>query len=330
MGIGRHWVGSASAAFVVVILLALHTSECAAFGGLLSSRLPEPAFAPSGCAASLPGGLEGRTARINGSVGWLEHPTGLTFANSLPELRGGIVNVRRTSLQGIWSSLTLSAGLFDGLTLEVTGAGLADRGSDGLITSNIGLTADFEGDGFEWGRLQSLVRYDVEGDLSLLAGLLVEKTAARLRVTRPSPGNDDFIVWGYIPIVGLQLAQERRAGTAYVRVVGFPAAPGTITFHTWSETSAYSQESRQNFARGYYLEIEAAWGRQIFGAADAWIFGRWNLFHAITPVERALVPAPVREIQWTVDRRSWTVGLDISWNFDLQRIAGHRRRSLPH
>ncbi len=251
-------------------------------------------------------------APVKFSVGWLEHSQGLTLSNDLPELLGGITNIRPSPLRGIWSSLTVSAALLDGLGLELSGATLQACESAGLITSNIGSTADIEGAGLEWSYLQSLFQWDVAGDFSVLAGVRWDHTKVRLHVTRPASSNDDFIVNGYMPLVGVQVRQESPAGYISLRVLGFPAVPGNIKFHTWSETSTYSQESDQDFSGGHCLEVDAEYGRRISGTVDASLFGRWDLLHATTSVENALVPAPVRAIRWTVDRRSWTLGMGIS------------------
>lgn len=286
--------------------------ECIAFGGLPSAAGHAPAGRPSGNMLSYLGSARQENYAVRFSVGWLEHPKGLTLSDDLPGLLGGIVNIRQTSLKGVRSSLTMSAALLDGLTLELSGAALLARESDGLITSNIGSTADFQGDGLEWSYLQSLFQWEVAGDLSLLAGVRWDHTTVRFHVTRPSTGNDDFIVNGYMPLVGVQVRQESPAGHTSLRLLGFPAVPGNIKFHTWSETSTYSQESDQDFSGGHCMEVEAEYRRRIFGTVDASLFGRWDLFHATTSVENALVPAPVRAIRWTMDRKSWTLGMGIS------------------
>lgn len=287
--------------------------ECIAFGGLPRAAGYVAAGRPSGNMLSYLGSARQENYHVRFSVGWLEHPKGLTLSDDLPGLLGGIVNIRQTSLKGVRSSLTMSAALLDGLTLELSGAALLARESDGLITSNIGSTADFQGDGLEWSYLQSLLRWDVAaGDLSLLAGVRWDHTTVRFHVTRPPTGNDDLIVNGYMPLVGVQVRQESPTGHTSVRLLGFPAVPGNIKFHTWSETSTYSQESDQDFSGGHCMEVEAEYGRRILGTVDASLFARWDLFHATTSVEKALVPAPVRAIRWTMDRKSWTLGMGLS------------------
>ncbi len=294
-----------------------HVRECLAFGGFPSATGYWPARLPSGDMTSYQEPARKENDPVRFSVGWLEHSQGLTLSNDLPELLGGITNIRPSALRGVWISLTISAALADRVALELSGAALLARQSGGLITSNIGSTADFEGAGLEWSYLQSLFRWDVGRDFSVLAGVRWDHTKERLHVTRPPSSNDDFIVNGYMPLVGVQVRQESPAGHISLRVLGFPAVPGNIKFHTWSETSTYSQESDQDFSGGHCLEVDAEYGRRISGTVDASLFGRWDLLHATTSVENALVPAPVRAIRWTMDRRSWTLGMGISCSLNF-------------
>ncbi len=286
--------------------------ECMAFGEFLGATGHSSAGFPSGNMLSDLTSASQEIDPVRFSFGWLEHPNGLTLSDDLPGLLGGIVNVRQRPLRGVWISLKMSAGLLERLALELSGATLLAGESDGLITSNIGLTADFEGAGLEWFYLQSLFQWDVAGDFSFLAGVRWDHTKVRFHVTRPSAGNDDFIVNCYMPLVGLQVRRASPAGHISLRLLGFTVVPGNLKFHTWSESSTYSQESNQDFSGGHCMEIEAQYSRRVFGTIDASLFGRWDLFHASTSIEDALVPAPVRAIRWTMDRKSWTLGMAIS------------------
>jgi hypothetical protein len=251
------------------------------------------------------------------AVGWLEHGDGLTLSNDLPGLLGGISNIRPVPLRGVWTSVTTTVPIREGLGVQLSGAALLPRESGGLITSNIGSTADFDGEGLQWTYLQSLAQCDMAEGLSLLAGARWDQTQVRFHVTRPGTGNDDFIVHAYMPLVGLQVREGSPKGLISLQVLGFPAVPGTIKFHTWSETSSYSQHSSQDFVTGHYLEVQADWRCRVHESLDASLFGRWDLLHASTSVENALVPAPVRAIRWNVDRRSWTVGMGIRCSLNL-------------
>jgi hypothetical protein len=303
----------------VVFLISVPSGvqDCMALGGFPGVRGDAAAGLPPRATLSWFGSASQETVPVRVSMGWLEHSRGLTLADDLPELLGGIENTRQIPLRGVRVSLTMSTELFDGLALELSGATLLARESDGRITSNIGLTADFESEGLEWSYLQSLFRLNVGGDFSLLAGVRWDHTTVRFHVTRPPTGNDDFIINGYTPLVGVQVRQKSPAAHMSVRLLGFPAVPGNLKFHTWSETSTYSQKSNQDFSRGYCMEVEAKYGRRVFDTVDASLFGRWDLFHATTPVENALAPAPVQAIRWTMDRKSWTLGMGISCRFSL-------------
>ena len=159
------------------------------------------------------------------------------------------MNVRPTRLAGVRSSVTVAAAVRADLAFEVSGVALLARESDGLITSNIGLTADFEGEGLEWSYVQSLIRWDVVGDLSLLAGVRWDHTTVRFHVTRPSISNDDFIANSYIPLIGLQVCQDSPAAHVSLRLLGFPAVPGNLKFHTWTENFDIFSGKRSGFLR---------------------------------------------------------------------------------
>ncbi len=242
------------------------------------------------------------------SVGWLEHPKGLSFNNDLPKLLGGITNVRARPLRGVMGSVTMSGKLCDRINLELTGATLFSREAGGTITSNIGLTADFEGHGAEWSYVESILEWEYSDNFSLLAGIRWDHTKARFHVIRPATSNDDFIVNAYLPVIGLQSQQPFAYGNIAMRILGSPFAPGSLKFHTWSEVTTYSQESHQEFSDGYLFEIQGEWRKNIFGSMDVSLFGKWDLFRAKTPVDNVLVPAPVLDISWNMDRKSWTVG----------------------
>jgi hypothetical protein len=250
-------------------------------------------------------------------AGWLEHPQGLSLSNDLPSILGGIENIRRRPLRGIFGSLILSKDVWDNLSLELGASMLFGLPSDGLITSNIGLTADFQGDATQWSYVQSLVKWEMTPSLSILAGARWDNTQTRFHVIRPPTGNDDFTMNLFTPIMGLQAQSGVGLSEITIRAMGFPVALGNIKFHTWSEISTYSQTSDQDFNRGYLLEIQAIWNGRVTRSLDFSIYGGWNLFHGVTRVEEALVPAPVADIRWVADRRSWVIGLGISWDLAL-------------
>lgn len=249
-------------------------------------------------------------------VGWMEHPRGLTFSNELPTLLGGITNVRQMPLRGRWYDRSISAVFADRLRLTLSCAWLGSCKADGSIVSSIGRTADFEGDGTESWYGQGMVEWNCYGPLKLLTGFRWDHISSRLHVTRAPTGYDDFIVNGYMPLIGLRVIEGSPSDGIELKVLGFPFVPGDIRFHTWAEASQYSQESFQKFTQGHYVEILAEYRKRIFNT-DLRIFGRWDLLHASTNVERALVPAPVLDIKWTFDRRSWTIGLGMAYDFNL-------------
>lgn len=263
------------------------------------------------------GNAKDKIKPIKLSIGWLEHPKGLSFNNDLPKLPGGITNVRQRPLRGVMGSVTMSGKLSDRFNLELTGATLFSREADGTITSNIGLTADFEGHGVEWSYVESILEWEYSNNFSLLAGLRWDHTKARFHVIRPATSNDDFIVNAYLPVFGVQAHQAFAFGNIAMRVIGSPFAPGSLKFHTWSEVTMYSQESNQDFTHGYLFEIQGEWRKNILGSMDVSLFGKWDLFRAKTLVDNALVPAPVLDISWSMDRKSWTVGASVLYKIGL-------------
>ncbi len=249
-------------------------------------------------------------------VGRLGHPRGMILSNDLPTNQNGITNVRPRPLSGIWLGAAADIRANQAVNLYIGGGALIANGTDGTITSTIGLTADFETAGDDWYYLESLAGYRTWMGLEVLAGFRWDHTASRLHVVRPGDSIDDFKINLFMPMVGLQLSRQSTEQTLKVKVAGFPAVPGSLKYHNWDRVGSASVESRQDFSYGYYAEIHAEYSRKIPGNCSVGLFGTWNVVNACTAVEAALNPGAT-EIRWIFDRRSWIVGGSLSIEFGL-------------
>jgi hypothetical protein len=249
-------------------------------------------------------------------VGWLDHRNGINMSNDLPDLLGGITNVRPRPLKGLWLGGSVRLRVADRLGCLISGGTLIPQKKAGTIVSNIGLTADFAMDEEDWYLLEGLGTYQVADRFNFLAGFRWDHTSSRLHVTRPGDSFDDFVVNAYLPIVGVEVRQGRPENEAMFRLLGFPAVPGTIVFHNWSVNNTDASTSSQSFVRGYYLEALMQYRRHMHKGCNVGAFARWNFMYSATDAQPALSPDG-ETIRWLFQRKSWTLGIECSLDFCL-------------
>jgi len=124
----------------------------------------------------------------------------------------------------------------------------------------------------------------------------------------------DFTINAYLPYFGVQVDQ----GGIVVRVIGFPAVPGDVRLAR-TNTDGLSIESKSaSFKSGQFLEVFASYNKKLSRGMEIGGFLTYNYLHGqtkfITPAEVAI---PIEALSVTYNRRYWTMGGSLSWDFNL-------------
>lgn len=156
----------------------------------------------------------------------------------------------------------------------------------------------------------------------LIGGFRWDHLSTNLKLSIPQLGSfverDNFTFNAYLPYLGVQVDQ----GGVVVRIIGFPIVPGDVR---WAETQQVvglfaATESRSfRFKSGQFLEVFASYSKKISNRMEIGGFVTFDYLHGrtdfVTPAVVTFIPDEA--ISWTYNRRYWTMGGSLSWDFNL-------------
>jgi len=129
---------------------------------------------------------------------------------------------------------------------------------------------------------------------------------------------DSPTINAYLPYVGIQVDQYG----VVVRVIGFPLVPGNVRFAETVQAlniSAASESRSWPFKSGQFLEVFASYSKRVSNGIEIGGFLTYDYLHGqteyVTPAVVTFIP--VEAIAWSYNRRYWTMGGTLSWDFNL-------------
>jgi len=234
--------------------------------------------------------------------GWLEHPTGSTWALQ----RQASTGTAPWPLKGWWFEATKEVALDQGFGLLVSGGVFLPRRTSGTwFTSPLTRSFDFEIPSYNWWFVDGLVKGCVSGPFEILVGLRWDHTSTRVDYSDNT--SDDYILNSYLPLIGAQINQPFCNGSMLIRFVGSPLAWGQLRYHFWDRLGfAEFGDFRVN-SKSSFVEILADYRCQLTGDFRVGAFAKWNSLRVRTD-DGNLSGLATESVSWAVDIRSWTLG----------------------
>jgi hypothetical protein len=134
----------------------------------------------------------------------------------------------------------------------------------------------------------------------------------------PSTTGDtaDLTINSYLPYVGLQTSAGGPASNVYVRLIGFPWAPGNVTHSETGISGLGSRiDSTRNWNNSYFWEIFAEYNRSVAANMGIGAFFRWNVLHGQTDLSTTLPSGVAVSSDASFNRNTMTFGGSFSLNF---------------
>jgi hypothetical protein len=306
--------------------------------GLFGSGLPSlggffggaPACGPSACGEKC-----GPAAATTFYVGWMDDPNGVGV-NISEDPPYNIVYrsaTHRFRLNGLWLGLTQSCPLTENIGLLASGWYLIpsnrhSRESYGIFEPANNVPAGVNPFDSNWSTQSTW--WFVDGllafgpsNIQLLAGLRYDYLTTKFDRNANNIGlqnsTADARSEGWIPLVGLQLAQASGNSNLLVRVVGIPTLVGT--FHYREAVAGQSFEGSSNYNGGYFIEGFAEYGYKMGGMGEIGLFARYNNTRGRAKINFDLLPTTLsNDYQLGLHRSAWTFGAKFSLNFTVPYI----------
>jgi hypothetical protein len=241
-------------------------------------------------------------------VGWLEQSKGSTWAIERP----ASIGTAAWPLKGLWLGATEEFKRCDGIGLLVSGSLFIPRHSSGTwLPSPQGENYTFEIPSHEWWSIGGLVTTRVSGAFELLGGLRWDRSS--IRVAYRDNTHDDYVLNAYIPLVGVQVAQQSCNSSLTVRFMGTPVVLGALKYHFWTG-DGYTEYGDFALNNSYFMELFAEYSWCMGNSITAGGFVKWNSFSAKTQ-ESHLTGSTTEPVSWSVGIQSLVVGGSVSVGF---------------
>lgn len=241
-------------------------------------------------------------------LGWLEHPKGSTIVLKRPST----ISTASWPLRGAWTGAFADVQLGDTWGMLFSrGAISTQRGAGTWTTTSSPNTYGFDVPGYETWFLEGLLSRRAGRPVRLLAGVRWDHSSMRLLYSDDT--YDDYVLDGYIPVVGLQVSDPLLGVGLTMRCLVSPFVPGNFRYHYW-DNRGYAEFGSFPFSKGYFLEFLGDYNRKVAGWITMGGFVRWNTLRAQT-CEKELQGLSSDPVSWDLNKQVWIVGGTLSLIF---------------